>query len=256
MYPVLSVAGLSLPAKPLLVLAGFYVTLSLGARIARRAGIDGDHVWNWGFISALGGLIVARLAYVARFPQPYLQSPLSVLSPRPGTWMPAAGLVGGIIVGYLYLRSRRVPLGAFVDAVAPALAFGWAVYAFANFMAGDAYGTPSNLPWAVEMWGQKRHPVQLYEMGAALLAVLWLFGRPREVGRGAWGWRLLLAYSLSRLFLESFRGDSTLVLDGYRLAQVGALVGALVALWGLSRLAPPAVRGEEELSEADHFQQQ
>ena len=242
MLPNIPLGGLSLPTKPLLVLLGFYFVLWLGSKSAESLGIDGDHVWNWGFMSAVGGLVLGRVAYALRYPQAYLNSPLSLFSPRLSAFIPSVALIGGLLIGYVYLYRKRIPLGSFVDALVPGLTLGWAIYALANFMAGDAYGAPSNVPWAVNMWGEMRHPVQLYEMAAALLTTLWLFGRPAPRGKGIWGWKLLLAYSLTHLFIDGFRGDSYLIMNGYRLSQFLALGGMLLALWGLSRHAPSAAQ--------------
>ncbi len=238
MLPNLPLGPLSLPTKPLLLLLGFYLVLWLGSKGVESLGIDGDHVWNWGVISVLTGLVVGRIAYVLRYPQVYIQSPLSLLSPRLSAFVPEIAIIGGLLGGYVYLRRKRIPLGAFVDGLVPALVFGWAIYALANFMAGDAYGRPSTLPWAVEMWGETRHPVQLYEMFAAFLTLLWLFSRPSPRGKGLWGWKFLLAFSLSQLFLDAFRGHSPLIAGGYRVVQIIALLGALLALWGLAQHAP------------------
>ncbi len=240
MIPTIPLGPLSLPTKPVLILIGFYVVLWLGSKGAESLGIDGDHVWNWGVVSALSGLVLGRIAYALRYPQAYLLSPLSLISPRLSAFVPEVALLGGLAVGYIYLRRKHIPLGPFVDAVTPALVFGWAIYALANFLAGDAYGRESTLPWAIEMWGAQRHPVQLYEMAAALLTLIWLFARPAPRGKGIWGWKLLLAYSLSRLFLEAFRADSMTVAGGYRVVQIMALIGGLIALWGLAQHAPSA----------------
>ncbi len=242
MLPIISLGGLSLPTKPLLLLLGFYLVLWLGSKSAESLGLDGDHVWNWGFISAIGGIILGRLAYAARYPQAYLNSPLSLLSPRLGSFVPIVALVGGLLAGYAYLRRQHISLGVFVDALAPGLTLGWAMYALANFMAGDVYGTPTSLPWGVEMWGERRHPLQLYELTAALITTVWLFTHPAPRGKGIWGLRLLFAYSVTHLFLEAWRGDSTLVFGGYRLEQILALLGALIALGGLAYLAPKGAR--------------
>lgn len=240
MMPVIQLAGLAIPTKPLLLLLAFYVTLWIGGKGVLSLGIDEDVVWNWGVISAISGLIIGRLAYAIRYYNAYVGAPLSILSPRLNAFLPEAFFVGGILVGYLYLRRKHIPIAPFVDGLVPGLLVGWALYALANFLAGDAYGAPTNVPWAVEMWGALRHPAQLYEMVAVLLTIGWLFARPAPRGKGIWGWRLLLAYSLSRLIIEGFRGDSVLLPGGFRLYQILALVGALIALWELSRYAPAA----------------
>ncbi len=240
MMPVIQLAGLAIPTKPLLLLLAFYVVLWIGGKGASSLGIDEDIVWNWGVITGIAGLAIGRLAYVVRYYQAYVNSPLSILSPRLNAFLPEAFAVGGILVGYAYLRRKRIPVATFVDGIVPGLIVGWAIYALANFLAGDAYGVPTSMPWAVDMWGARRHPTQLYEMLAVLITLIWLFAKPAPRGKGIWGWRLLLAYSLSRLIIEGFRGDSVLLPGGFRLYQILALLGTLIALWGLSRYAPPS----------------
>ncbi len=245
MMPVFSLGGLSIPAKPFILLIGYYIALWLGSKGAESLGIDGDHVWNGGFLSAVGGLVVGRLAYAIRYPQVYLRDPLALVSPRLSTFVPWAAVLGGVLIGYVYVRRHGIPLGRFVDAITPALVLLWGIVALANLFAGDAYGEVTHLPWGVEMWGAVRHPTQLYDLIGAVLTLFWLFLKPSPRGQGIWGWRLLFAYSTWRLLIEAFRGDSVTVWGGYRLWQLVALVGALVALGALARIAPSSreVRG-------------
>ena len=44
MLRTILIAGVSLPLKPLLALAALYAALWLAARLARRRGLDGDHL--------------------------------------------------------------------------------------------------------------------------------------------------------------------------------------------------------------------
>ena len=240
MMPVFSLGGLSIPAKPLILLLGFYVALWLGSKGAESLGIEGDHVWNCGFLSAVGGLLVGRLAYAARYPSVYIPDPLALLSPRLSTFVPWAAVLGGILTCFVYLRRHRIHLGRFVDAITPALVLLWGALALANLFAGDAYGEVTTVPWGIEMWGAVRHPTQLYDMLGAVATLFWLFLKPSPRGRGIWGWRLLFAYSTWHLFIDAFRGDGAVVWGGYRLAQVLGLMGALIALAALASMAPLA----------------
>jgi phosphatidylglycerol:prolipoprotein diacylglycerol transferase len=103
----------------------------------------------------------------------------------------------------------------------------------ANILSGDAFGSPSSVPWAIYLWDENRHPSQIYETLAALLVfgVEWKqpLGRPRA------GVNFLLVVALSaaaRVFLEAFRGDSLIWPGGFRAAQVVGLV-VLAASWRL-----------------------
>ncbi|MBK9613289.1 prolipoprotein diacylglyceryl transferase family protein [Candidatus Amarobacter glycogenicus] len=144
----------------------------------RRRGLDGDHLWNLGFVSAIAALVGGRVAYVLQFWPAYQQDPLAIFSVRPGTLAWTPGLLIGLLAGLLYVRRLHLPLTTVLDALAPGALLGLAILSLADFLAGDAYGTPTTLPWAVELWGARRHPVQLYQLGAQLAALFLVLRRP------------------------------------------------------------------------------
>jgi phosphatidylglycerol:prolipoprotein diacylglycerol transferase len=105
---------------------------------------------------------------------------------------------------------------------------------FAHLASGDAFGSPTAVPWAVDLWGAQRHPSQVYEIVAAagILAVVLRIGRvPGPAGADFLAWVAMAGGA--RLFLEAFRGDSVIVLNGLRQAQLIALPVLLLALVGL-----------------------
>jgi prolipoprotein diacylglyceryltransferase len=94
------------------------------------------------------------------------------------------------------------------------------------------------------MWGEIRHPVQIYEMLAwlVILAILlWQqdrrpFGKLRTTPFDGYTFVLFVAlYAGSRLLLEAFRADATLISGGLRAVQLVALAVLLVAVWYLYR---------------------
>jgi len=92
------------------------------------------------------------------------------------------------------------------------------------------------LPWAIELWGEWRHPTQVYELLAALLvfAIVWRMRTHHPFD----GFLFLAVAALlagTRLFLEAFRGDSTATFAGLRDAQLISLAVLLGALWLLVR---------------------
>ena len=87
-------------------------------------------------------------------------------------------------------------------------------------MAGDDYGKPTTLPWAVTFTdpeaaaiggaplGVALHPVQLYESLACLglfFFLVWLSRRQRFDGQIVLSYAL--GYAVLRFFIEFFRGD-------------------------------------------------
>jgi thiol-disulfide isomerase/thioredoxin len=119
----LSLGPIALPVVPLLLLAAVWSGGALAARLARRLGRAaadaGDVPWH----AAGVGLLVARIAYVARHAEAYLASPLAIVDLRDGGWHGPAGLAAAAaFVAWRWLRrpALRGPIaaGALVAALA------------------------------------------------------------------------------------------------------------------------------------------
>jgi prolipoprotein diacylglyceryltransferase len=148
------------------------------------------------------------------------------------------GLVVGALAGLVYGQRKHMPLWPTLDALTPALAILAVGLGLAHLASGNAFGAPTRLPWGIDLWGEKRHPSQVYEIMAALaiLALVW----PRPAQDETWppGARFLAFIALSafaRLFLEAFRGDSTLLVGSLRTAQVAAWLVLAAALWAIGK---------------------
>ncbi|GAB4545567.1 MAG: prolipoprotein diacylglyceryl transferase [Anaerolineae bacterium] len=246
MAPYLSIFGFSLQAYPLFILIAVAAGLWLAARQARRLGLDADHVYNLGFYALLATALGARLAFVLGNWPAYRGAPLSALSPTATAFAWPEGVVAGLLVALIYGLRYHLPPGPALDALAPGLALGLAIERVGAFLAGVSYGEPTSLPWGVFMWGEVRHPAQLYEMLALLLilaVLLWQQGRRPFDGHT---FALLVAlYAGSRLFLEAFRADVPLITGGLRGVQVLALGVMLLAVWYIYRRRQRATNGDQ-----------
>lgn len=236
MFPVIQLGPLTLPTYPLALLLAGWIALEVGARAARRLGVDGDHIYNAGLYGLVAGLVAARLAHVAAYWDAYRTQLLEIFGFNMRAFLPWPGVLAGLAVAGWYVQRRRLPLAKMLDAAAPGVLAGIAVASLGALLAGQAYGAPTGLPWAVNLWGVARHPSQAYEALAALLVAV-LAGRIAARG-GAPGAAALVAlagYGLSRWLLEPFRAAeaTAVILGGVRAAQVWGLVVAVVALWGV-----------------------
>jgi phosphatidylglycerol:prolipoprotein diacylglycerol transferase len=247
MSPYLSIFGFSLQAYPLLLLLAVWAGLWLGARQARRLGLDGDHIYNMGFYALLAALLGARLAYVLGHWSAYRGALLSALSLTTTAFSWPEGVVIGGLVAIIYWLRYRLPVGITLDAIAPGLTLALSLERLGAFLDGRNFGEPTTLPWGVTMWGEVRHPLQLYEMAALLviLGILWWRQGRRPFDGHAFALFVAL-YAGSRLFLEAFRADAPLMSGGLRAVQVGALGVMLGAVWYLYRRRFPAAQGAAE----------
>jgi len=138
------------------------------------------------------------------------------------------GLTGGYIAMVLAERALHVDRCT-GDLLAPYLPLGQAIGRLGNFLAGDAYGLPTSLPWAVFQAGAFRHPVQLYEL--VLDLGLFAFLSRRRYGSfrdGELFQMYIVGYSLIRFPMEFLRYQPTpLDFLGLTLVQWLCIAGLL-----------------------------
>ena len=259
MLPILHIGPLAIPTAQLIVLLGFWLGLELAEKQAHRFGIGAPQVYNLALIGLVAGLIGARLAYAARSPGAFLASPLNLLAPRPEMLDPAGGWAIALLAVLVAIWRRRLPLWPALDALTSLLAVLAVTLGLAHFASGEAFGLPTQAPWAIELWGERRHPTQAYETLTALLvaAATWpgsriavLSAQPGRAGLRLWAFLGLSAAAC--IFLETFRGDSILVFGSFRQAQVIAWFILALSLWQAGRRLglPLSARLDEEKNTA------
>jgi phosphatidylglycerol---prolipoprotein diacylglyceryl transferase len=238
MLPILQVGPLAIQMPGLILLAGVWIAVSLTDREAPRYSLKSSTLSNMILIGLVVGILSARLWYAIRFFNIYLDNPLSVLSLNPTTLAPLEGALTGLAAAVFYGYRKGLPLWPTLDALTPGLAaFGLAV-GFAHLASGDAFGSVTSLPWAIELWGAQRHPTQIYEVLAAglIFGLIWQIRRKPQVA-GLLFLIFVALTALSRLFIEAFRGDSIIAYGSIRSAQLGSLLVLAIALVGMHLLA-------------------
>jgi prolipoprotein diacylglyceryltransferase len=240
MLPTIQVGPLAIQLPGLLLLLGFWLGLSLAEKHAHRHGVTPNQVYTITFTALITAVIVARLLYVARHLPTFTQNPGGILSLNLDLLDPWGAILGaGMVIIFLIHRYKLTPW-SLADALAPVLAVLMVTYHMSNLASGDGYGAPSELPWAIFLLGERRHPAQIYELIAAL-TVLFIFwpGSPRNrfTPPGRYALLVLAATASSRLFFEAFRGDSTITNGGLRSAQLIAWLIMALAFWLIARQA-------------------
>ncbi len=239
MFPTIPIGPLRLQTYGLALLLAYLAGTWLAARQARRHGIDGDHIFNLSLYALLAGIVAARLGHVLIYFEVYRVDPLQVLSLSPGALLPLAGVLGAVGMALFYSVRHRLPAARTLDALAVGMALALALASVGAFLAGRELGALSELPWAVELFGVRRHPAALYQALALGLLLGLLLRADRQAPRppGQIALAALFGYAVIRLFLEPLRAESVLVGDGWRLAQIAALAVAVLSGWLLGRMA-------------------
>lgn len=246
MLPVLQIGPLAIQLPGFLLLAGIWWGMTVVEREARRQALPGNLYTSMAVYGLLAGIVGARLGYALQFLEIYLHEPLSLFSLNFNTLAPREGLIAALLVSFVFAHRKELPLWATLDTFMLGLAAFNIFYGLAHLSSGDAFGAPTSVPWAIELWGAHRHPTQIYEILLAVLLLLMLqILMPRSPFRGfsffvGLGWM-----AASRLFLEAFRGDSMIIFGGIRSAQMVSLGFLFVALLGIHLQARRFVLGEE-----------
>ncbi len=243
MFPVIHLGPLTIQARGLILLAAFWLAAEAAERGAKRLGLRGDVVYSLAFIAALAGLIGARLGYVLEHWAAYQSDPVASVALNFNTLSPLAGVMTGVVAAYLYAQRKGVANRRLLDALTPGFSVFAGGLALADLASGDAYGSPSSLPWAIELWGAARHPVQLYQLLAVGVIGVIVLKADRPFDGARFGGFVALVAG-SRLVLEVLRGDSETI-GGVRTAQVWSLIILLTALialrkWARAAAAPAA----------------
>jgi phosphatidylglycerol:prolipoprotein diacylglycerol transferase len=262
----------------IMVMLGFFIAGWVMQERLRELGRSDHYAWDIIVAGVIGGLLGAKLWYVALYGDP------GALFHRAGlVWY--GGLLGGAAAVLLNGRWRRVPMRFTLDLAAPGLAVGYALGRVGCFLVQDDYGIPTSLPWGMKFphglpastaqnlaaWGVEVppdaspfdvlavHPTQLYET-AIMLFVFWLLWRLRAHPRGT-GWLFglyLMLAGTERFLVEFIRAKDDRFFGALSLAQLTALavvaIGAMlaaafqskpvVAVERVEALKPPAAPGK------------
>lgn len=247
MLPVLHLGPLAIQTPGLILLIGIWLGLAWVERYSSRFKIEAGSLYNLAWIGLISGLLGARLAFAAQYFSLFLANPLNLLSLTPTMFNVEAGLLIGILAASIYAQRVKLPFWKTLDGLTPGLSLFMAAVHLSNLAGGNAYGTPTTLPWAIQLWGEARHPVQTYEFAAAL-GIAFGISRPlkRPATPGLVFWTFIALTALSRLFMDIFHGEAQTLPGGIHFAQVIAWLVLAICLWQLRPKQDPAQPSEME----------
>ena len=243
------------------ILMGIAVATAYVVTVARYERFGGERAAaeRAAFWAVVIGFIGARLAYVSthldRIEGDWL-FPFKI-------WEGGIALFGGLTFGTLAvvwtLRRRGGDFPVFLDAIAVGLPAAQAIGRWGNYFNQELFGTPTDLPWGLEIDQVHRpaayldsptfHPTFLYESlwnAGLVLLLLWLERRTRW-RRGRLFMVYLTLYGAMRFLLELIRTDTTfrfLGLSRNGWVALGATLGGAILFWWMRGRRPEDAGGD------------
>lgn len=198
--------------------AGFACAAFLIYRLAKRwhIRVDTDSLLTIMLCVIIGVIIGGRLGYVLFYGEGlayYLSHPLEVFAFNHGGMSFHGGLIGALLSGIVGAKITHIPYLTLADLGCVAAPIGLFFGRLANFVNGELWGAPTNLPWGVVFGGSAgmmpRHPSQLYEAlleGVVLFIVLFALSRKRPPrSQGTFLGIFLILYGCFRFAIEFIR---------------------------------------------------
>lgn len=211
---------------------GFLFTGLVVWRTAKRwkINVNIDQVTTIIMWAIIGIILGARLGYVLFYGAGYyLENPSKILMFSEGGMSFHGGLIGALLSGIISAWRVRMPYTTIADLCVIGAPIGLFFGRCANFINGELWGAPTDLPWGVVFGGyagtMPRHPSQLYEaILEGLVIFVVLFALSRKVPphpRGTFLGLFLVMYGTFRFLVEFVREPD---------AQLGYLAGGWLTM--------------------------
>ena len=184
------------------------------------------------FYGVLGVILGGRLGYVLFYKAAYYSAhPLEIFAVWQGGMSFHGGFLGVLVAMAWFAHKHHLRWLQLTDFIAPLVPPGLALGRLGNFINGELWGRPTDVPWAMifpNVDKLPRHPSQLYEFaleGVLLFTLLWWYARkPRPVG--AVSGLFLIGYGSFRFLVEYTREPD----DFLGLLSLGMSMGQWLSL--------------------------
>jgi len=227
-----SVGPLTFRAYALCIILGVVFAIWLTNKRYLAAGGSPHVVSDLAIWVIPGGVIGARLYHVVTSPEYFFGrygDPFDIFKIWQGGLGIWGAIAGGALVAY-WKYNRELSFSVFADAIAPGLLIAQGIGRFGNWFNGELYGSPTDLPWALQLSsGLTYHPTFLYEALCNFALAVILMKVTGKFAPGSIFALYVLGYCSYRFFIEGIRIDNAHDFLGLRVNQWMSLALGLAA---------------------------
>ena len=219
------------------IMLGIFLAIIFTINEAKKFNLGKDFIINLAFWVVIGGIICARIYYVAFSWHLYKDNPIDALKIWEGGIAIHGALIGGFLVIALYCHKYKVRLIKFLDIICPYVLLAQAIGRWGNFFNQEAYGVettyqalkklyvPDFVIAGMKIDGVIRTPTFYYESLWCILGfiILMIIRHLKYTKVGTQTAFYLMWYSAGRFYIESLRTDS-LMFGNFKAAQIVSIV--------------------------------
>lgn len=240
-----SIGPVHVHAYGVMIGLGYLAALGLSLYRGKKRGMNQDAIWDIFFCAVIGGLAGTKILYYLTILPSIIEKPALLWENFSEGHVVYGGIIGGILLSYVYCRIRKHHFWEYFDLVMPAVALAQGIGRIGCFFAGCCYGRETDAWYGITYQnslqapnGVKLIPTQLISSAAdILLCIVLLCYARKERASGRVAAVYLVLYGIGRFLVEFLRNDyrgSVGVLSTSQFISIGAVAAGLV----LYALAP------------------
>ncbi|MCR4925676.1 MAG: prolipoprotein diacylglyceryl transferase [Clostridiales bacterium] len=262
----------------IIITFGFLLAVLFGGRMAYKWKINLDKMLDVLLYGTFGGIIGARLYYVAFEWQYYSKHPAEIFAVWNGGLAIYGGLIAGIIAAFIVCKKEKINFLNLLDMACMSFLIGQGIGRWGNFTNQEAFGCNTNLPWGMtsskiasyiqenqSFFAQNGitadyrlpvHPTFLYESIWCLLgfALLYLICRKWRKFSGQLALVYGVWYGTERAFVEGLRLDSLYIPNTtIRVSQLLSAALAIVCLGVLIYYTVKYTKNPKPIEGVDYY---
>ncbi|MGI6778155.1 MAG: prolipoprotein diacylglyceryl transferase [Acetivibrionales bacterium] len=244
------VFGIEIYWYGVIIAFGFLLAVLLAMKSSKDFGIEPDSIIDLVLYATPAAIVAARLYYVVFSWDSFKDNLWEVFNTRKGGLAIYGGVLGAVIVGYVFARAKKIGVFKLFDFAAPYLVLAQGIGRWGNFVNQEAFGTNTNLPWGMTSESIREylrmnveelsaiginvnpdfpvHPTFLYESlwDVGLFFFLIWYRRKKKLD-GEVFFLYMILYGVGRFWIEGLRTDS-LMLGSFRVSQLLAALFAVI----------------------------
>ena len=197
----------------IIIAAGLLLCVLYAWNSAPRYNVNGNKLINCVLVGIITGIIGARAYYCLFQWDYYSKNPIEVFYINNGGLAIYGGIIGAVIGGLIVAKLQKMKFMPVLDIAMVSFLLGQGIGRWGNFMNQEAYGYPTDLPWAMISEGTNGalvHPCFFYESTWCLLGfvLLHFYGKYKQKYAGQMFFCYLVWYGFERMLVEGLRSDS------------------------------------------------